>query len=129
MIRREDGNYVVLEDNLRVPSGVSYMLSYRDAVKRAFPNHYRAARVRMVESFPDDHLSMLKSLASEYQPDPIVVVLTPGVFNTAYFEHALLAQLMGTPLVERRDLAVYDNVVICLHFGLKACGCDLSACR
>jgi uncharacterized circularly permuted ATP-grasp superfamily protein len=111
VIRREDGDYVVLEDNLRVPSGVSYMLSNRDAVKRAFPDLYRAARVRPVESYPDDLLSMLKSLASEYQPDPIVVVLTPGVFNSAYFEHAFLARLMGTPLVEGRDLAVHDNVV------------------
>ncbi len=111
VIRREDGDYVVLEDNLRVPSGVSYMLSNRDAVKRAFPDLYRAARVRPVETYPDDLLAMLKSLASEYQPDPTVVVLTPGVFNSAYFEHAFLARLMGTPLVEGRDLAIHDNVV------------------
>jgi uncharacterized circularly permuted ATP-grasp superfamily protein len=111
VIRNEAGDYVVLEDNLRVPSGVSYMLSNRDAVKRAFPDLYRAARVRPVETYPDDLLAMLKSLASEYQPDPTVVVLTPGVFNSAYFEHAYLARLMGTPLVEGRDLAVHDNVV------------------
>lgn len=111
VIRNEAGDYVVLEDNLRVPSGVSYMLSNRDAVKRAFPDLYRAARVRPVETYPDDLLAMLKSLASEYQPDPTVVVLTPGVFNSAYFEHAFLARLMGTPLVEGRDLAVHDNVV------------------
>jgi uncharacterized circularly permuted ATP-grasp superfamily protein len=111
VIRNESGDYVVLEDNLRVPSGVSYMLSNRDAVKRAFPDLYRAARVRPVETYPDDLLAMLKSLASEYQPDPTVVVLTPGVFNSAYFEHAFLARLMGTPLVEGRDLAVHDNVV------------------
>jgi uncharacterized circularly permuted ATP-grasp superfamily protein len=111
VIRREDGEYVVLEDNLRVPSGVSYMLSNRDAVKRTFPELYRAARVRPVETYPDDLLAMLKSLASEYQPDPTVVVLTPGVYNSAYFEHAYLARLMGTPLVEGRDLAVHDNVV------------------
>ena len=111
VIRNEAGDYVVLEDNLRVPSGVSYMLSNRDAVKRAFPDLYRAARVRPVETYTDDLLAMLKSLASEYQPDPTVVVLTPGVFNSAYFEHAFLARLMGTPLVEGRDLAVHDNVV------------------
>jgi uncharacterized circularly permuted ATP-grasp superfamily protein len=111
VIRRENGDYAVLEDNLRVPSGVSYMLANRDAVKRAFPDLYRAARVRPVETYPDDLLAMLKSLASEYQPDPTVVVLTPGVFNSAYFEHAFLARLMGAPLVEGRDLCVHDNVV------------------
>lgn len=111
VIRREDGAFVVLEDNLRVPSGVSYMLTNREAVRRAFPDLYRAARVRPVDSYPDDLLATLKSLASEYQPDPNVVVLTPGVFNSAYFEHAYLARLMGAPLVEGRDLAVHDNVV------------------
>jgi uncharacterized circularly permuted ATP-grasp superfamily protein len=111
VIRCEDGGYAVLEDNLRVPSGVSYMLANRDAVKRAFPDLYRAAKVRPVETYPDDLLAMLKSLASEYQPDPTVVVLTPGVYNSAYFEHAFLARLMGTPLVEGRDLCVHDNVV------------------
>jgi uncharacterized circularly permuted ATP-grasp superfamily protein len=111
VIRNEAGDYVVLEDNLRVPSGVSYMLANRDAVKRSFPDLYRAARVRPVESYPDDLLSTLRSLASEYQPDPQVVVLTPGVYNSAYFEHAYLARLMGTPLVEGRDLMVHDNVV------------------
>jgi uncharacterized circularly permuted ATP-grasp superfamily protein len=111
VIRQEDGQHVVLEDNLRVPSGVSYMLSNRDAVKRAFPDIYRSARVRPVETYPDDLLATLRSLASEYQPDPVVVVLTPGVYNSAYFEHAFLARLMGTPLVEGRDLMVHDNVV------------------
>jgi len=111
VIRNEKGDYVVLEDNLRVPSGVSYMLSNRDAVKRAFPDLFRSLRVRPVETYPDDLLAMLKSLGSEYQPNPTVVVLTPGVFNSAYFEHAYLARLMGTPLVEGRDLAVHDNVV------------------
>jgi len=111
MIRREDGQYAVLEDNLRVPSGVSYMLANRDAVKRAFPDLYRAARVRPVETYPDDLLATLRSLASEYQPDPTVVILTPGVFNSAYYEHAFLARLMGTPLVEGRDLVIHDNVV------------------
>ena len=111
IIRCEDGGYAVLEDNLRVPSGVSYMLSNRDVMKRAFPDVYREARVRPVDSYPDDLLTMLRSLASEYQPDPTVVVLTPGVFNSAYFEHAYLARLMGTPLVEGRDLVVRDTVV------------------
>ena len=111
VIRNEAGSHVVLEDNLRVPSGVSYMLANRDAVKRAFPDIYRSARVRPVETYPDDLLATLKSLGSEYQPDPQVVVLTPGVHNSAYFEHAFLARLMGTPLVEGRDLMVHDNVV------------------
>lgn len=111
VIRNEAGDYVVLEDNLRVPSGVSYMLANREAVKRTFPDIYRSAKVRPVESYPDDLLHTLRSLASEYQPDPQVVVLTPGVYNSAYFEHAFLARLMGTPLVEGRDLMVHDNVV------------------
>lgn len=111
LIRKEDGDYAILEDNLRVPSGVSYMLSNREAVKRAFPDVYRAAKVRPVETYADNLLAMLKSLASEYQPDPTVVVLTPGVFNSAFYEHAFLARMMGVSLVEGRDLVVHDNVV------------------
>jgi uncharacterized circularly permuted ATP-grasp superfamily protein len=111
LIRKEDGDYAILEDNLRVPSGVSYMLSNREAVKRAFPDVFRAARVRPVETYADSLLAMLKGLASEYQPDPTVVVLTPGVFNSAFYEHAFLARMMGVSLVEGRDLVVHDNVV------------------
>jgi uncharacterized circularly permuted ATP-grasp superfamily protein len=111
LIRRQDGEFAVLEDNLRVPSGVSYMLANRDASKRTFPGAFRAAGVRPVERYPDLLLHTLKSMAAEWRPDPQVVVLTPGVYNAAYYEHAYLARLMGAPLVEGRDLVVHDNMV------------------
>jgi uncharacterized circularly permuted ATP-grasp superfamily protein len=111
LIRCQDGQFAVLEDNLRVPSGVSYMLANRDAAKRTFPGTYRAAGVRPVERYPDLLLSTLKSMAADWRSDPQVVVLTPGVYNSAYYEHAYLARLMGVPLVEGRDLVVHENMV------------------
>jgi uncharacterized circularly permuted ATP-grasp superfamily protein len=111
LVRDETGAFMVLEDNLRVPSGVSYMLANRDASKRLFPDAFRTAGVRPVERYPDMLLSTLKSLAQNWQADPQVVVLTPGVYNSAYYEHAYLARLMGVPLVEGRDLVVHDNRV------------------
>jgi len=111
LIRGEDGAFVVLEDNLRVPSGVSYMLANRDAARRTFPGVYRQAGVRPVERYPDLLLATLKSMASEWRSEPQVVVLTPGVYNSAYYEHAYLARLMGAPLVEGRDLVIHDNRV------------------
>lgn len=111
LIRDEAGNYAVLEDNLRVPSGVSYMLANRDASKRTFPGAFRAAGVRPVERYPDLLLNTLRSMAADLRANPQVVVLTPGVYNSAYFEHAYLARLMGVPLVEGRDLVVHDNMV------------------
>jgi uncharacterized circularly permuted ATP-grasp superfamily protein len=110
LIRREDGAFVVLEDNLRVPSGVSYMLANREVVRRAFPGIFRAAGVRSIEHYPQELLATLKSLAP-YLEDASIAVLTPGVFNSAYFEHAFLARQMGVELVEGRDLLVNDNVV------------------
>jgi len=110
LVRREDGAFVVLEDNLRVPSGVSYMLANRDVVRRAFPGIFRAARVKPIEHYPQELLATLKSLAP-FQEDVSIAVLTPGVFNSAYFEHAFLARQMGVELVEGRDLLVNDNVV------------------
>jgi uncharacterized circularly permuted ATP-grasp superfamily protein len=111
LIRGQDGAFAVLEDNLRVPSGVSYMLANREASKRTFPGTYRTAGVRPVERYPDLLLATLKSMAAEWRPNPQVVVMTPGVYNSAYYEHAFLARLMGTPLVEGRDLVVHDNLV------------------
>src|SRR5436190_23888064 len=111
LIRGQDGEFAVLEDNLRVPSGVSYMLANRDASKRTFPGTFRAAGVQPVERYPDLLLSTLKSMAAEWRPDPQVMVLTPGVYNSAYYEHAYLARLMGVPLVAGRDLVVHDNMV------------------
>jgi uncharacterized circularly permuted ATP-grasp superfamily protein len=111
LIRGQDGAYAVLEDNLRVPSGVSYMLANRDASKRTFPGAFREAGVRPVERYPDLLLATLRSMAQDWRSDPQVVVLTPGVYNSAYYEHAYLARLMGVPLVEGRDLVVHDNMV------------------
>jgi uncharacterized circularly permuted ATP-grasp superfamily protein len=110
LVRREDGKFVVLEDNLRVPSGVSYMLANRDVVRRAFPAIFRSAAVRPIEHYPQDLLATLRSLASS-QDEVSIVVLSPGVFNSAYFEHAFLARQMGVELVEGRDLVVNDNIV------------------
>jgi uncharacterized circularly permuted ATP-grasp superfamily protein len=110
LVRREDGTFVVLEDNLRVPSGVSYMLANRDVVRRAFPALFRTAGVRPIEHYPQDLLATLKSLAP-FQEDVSIAVLSPGVFNSAYFEHAFLARQMGVELVEGRDLVVNDNAV------------------
>jgi uncharacterized circularly permuted ATP-grasp superfamily protein len=111
IIRREDGSLVVLEDNLRVPSGVSYMLANREVVKRAFPDLYRACGVRSIDNYAGELLTTLKELAIGYRDDPRIVLLTPGIFNSAYYEHAFLARQMGVELVEGRDLIVHDNVV------------------
>jgi uncharacterized circularly permuted ATP-grasp superfamily protein len=110
LVRREDGTFVVLEDNLRVPSGVSYMLANRDVVRRAFPALFRTAGVRPIEHYPQDLLATLRTLAP-LQDNVSIAVLTPGVFNSAYFEHAFLARQMGVELVEGRDLVVNDNCV------------------
>jgi uncharacterized circularly permuted ATP-grasp superfamily protein len=111
LIRQENGEFAVLEDNLRVPSGVSYMLANREASRRVFPGTFRAAGVRPIDRYPDLLLATLKSMAADWRPNPQVVVLTPGVYNSAYYEHAYLARLMGVPLVEGRDLVVHDNMV------------------
>jgi len=111
LIRLESGEFVVLEDNLRVPSGVSYMLTNRRVMKRTFPQLFSAYNVRPIEQYTQVLLSTLRSLAPEGRPEPNIVLLTPGVFNSAYFEHAYLARQMGIELVEGRDLVTHDNVV------------------
>ena len=111
LIRQPDGEFAVLEDNLRVPSGISYMLANREASRRVFPGTFRSAGVRAIDRYPDLLLTTLKSMAADWRPNPQVVVLTPGVYNSAYFEHAYLARLMGVPLVEGRDLVLHDNMV------------------
>ena len=111
LIRDEDGRFVVLEDNLRVPSGVSYMLANREVVRRAFPGAFRAARVRPIERYPQLLLETLRSLAPPHRENPRIVLLTPGVFNSAYYEHTFLARQMGVELVEGRDLVVYEGKV------------------
>lgn len=110
LIRCENGRFAVLEDNLRVPSGVSYMLANRDVVRRAFPDLFRALKVRSIEQYSRELLATLRSLVP-FQDDASIAVLTPGVFNSAFFEHAFLARQMGIELVEGRDLLVNDNVV------------------
>ncbi|HUJ23505.1 MAG TPA: circularly permuted type 2 ATP-grasp protein [Bryobacteraceae bacterium] len=111
LIRMPDGRFVVLEDNLRVPSGVSYMLTSRQVMKRIFPELFRRADVRPIDHYSETLLATLRALAPEGRPEPNIVLLTPGVYNSAYFEHAFLARQMGIELVEGRDLAVNDNVV------------------
>ncbi|HEX4370419.1 MAG TPA: circularly permuted type 2 ATP-grasp protein [Rhizomicrobium sp.] len=110
LVRNETGEFLVLEDNLRVPSGVSYMLANRDVVRRAFPGIFRSMNVRAIEQYPLELLATLRALAP-FDQDVSIAVLTPGVFNSAYFEHAFLARQMGVELVEGRDLLVNDNVV------------------
>ncbi len=111
LIRLPDGRFVVLEDNLRVPSGVSYMLTSRQVMKRVFPELFGTAGLRPIDHYAEALLSTLRALAPEGLPEPNIVLLTPGVFNSAYFEHAFLARQMGIELVEGRDLAVHDNIV------------------
>jgi uncharacterized circularly permuted ATP-grasp superfamily protein len=111
LVRLPDGRFVVLEDNLRVPSGVSYMLSSRKVMKQIFPALFRKYGVRPIEQYGQVLLSTLRSLAPDGRSAPTIVLLTPGVFNSAYFEHAFLARHMGIELVEGRDLVVHDNIV------------------
>jgi uncharacterized circularly permuted ATP-grasp superfamily protein len=112
LVRHSDGEYYVLEDNLRTPSGVSYMLEDRKAMMRLFPELFARQRVRPVDHYPDALLETLRSLAPRYTTgEPTIVVLTPGHYNSAYFEHAFLAQQMGIELVEGQDLVVQDERV------------------
>ena len=106
-----EGEYYVLEDNLRVPSGVSYMLEDRKMMMRLFPELFSKNRVAPVEHYPDLLLETLRAMAPFATAEPTVVVLTPGMHNSAYFEHAFLAQQMGIELVEGLDLFVKDNFV------------------
>jgi uncharacterized circularly permuted ATP-grasp superfamily protein len=111
LIRDEAGAYRVLEDNLRTPSGVSYVLEDRQVMKRVFPNLIRDYRVRPVETYASDLLALLMHLAPAHVPDPTVVLLTPGVFNSAYFEHSFLARQMGIEIVQGDDLVVENDKV------------------
>lgn len=110
LVRDNDGAIYVLEDNLRCPSGVSYVLQNRLLMKRSFPAIFSASRVRPVVDYPSRLYETLMHLAGD-NPDPTVVVLTPGMYNSAYYEHSFLAQQMGVQLVEGRDLIVKDHQV------------------
>ncbi|NGZ09753.1 MAG: circularly permuted type 2 ATP-grasp protein [Nitrospira sp. LK70] len=109
LVRISDGRYYVLEDNTRCPSGVAYVLEARQVMKRTFPELFEAYRVRPVDGYPSQLLETLRSLSE--LPDPTVVILTPGIYNSAYYEHSLLAQKMGVELVEANDLAVVEGSV------------------
>ena len=111
IVRDAEGRFCVLEDNLRVPSGVSYMLENRKMMMRLFPELFARHAVKPVEHYPDVLLENLKSVAPAGVSDPTVVLLTPGAYNSAYFEHAFLAQQMGIELVEGQDLFVRDEIV------------------
>ena len=111
LVRAGEGEYYVLEDNLRTPSGVSYMLEDRKMMMRLFPELFARQAIAAVEHYPDLLLNNLRSVAPAGVTNPNVVVLTPGQFNSAYFEHAFLAQQMGIELVEGNDLFVRDETV------------------
>ncbi|MES1214978.1 MAG: circularly permuted type 2 ATP-grasp protein [Bacteroidota bacterium] len=111
LIRSQEGTFYILEDNLRTPSGVSYMLENREVIKRIFPGMLTESRARMINNYPLLLHDILIQLAPQQLSDPTVVLLTPGVFNSAYFEHTFLARQMGIPLVEGRDLLVHNHKV------------------
>jgi len=111
LVRLPDGSFAVLEDNLRVPSGVSYMLTNRQVMKRVFPVLFERYGVRPNDYYGQALLATLRALAPPSRPEPTIVLLTPGVYNSAYFEHTFLARQMGIELVEGRDLLVHDNIV------------------
>ncbi|MGI8777970.1 MAG: circularly permuted type 2 ATP-grasp protein, partial [Acidimicrobiales bacterium] len=111
VVRGADGRFFVLEDNLRTPSGISYVIENRRTMSRVFPELFASHRVRPVDSYPARLLEGLKSAAPTGAADPTVVVLTPGIYNAAYFEHTFLARQMGVELVEGRDLVCRGNCV------------------
>jgi len=111
LIRGRDGQYLVLEDNGRCPSGVSYVLENRQAMKRVFPRLFNKYAVRPVDRYAQDLLAALRYVAPHENPDPTVVVLTPGIFNSAYYEHSFLARSMGIEIVTGNDLVVKDAKV------------------
>ena len=111
LIRDDDGRYLILEDNLRTPSGVSYMIANRVLQRRILPELFTNYRVRRVEHYPALLLQALRQVSPRGQDQPEIVVLTPGIYNSAYFEHTFLAKEMGVELVEGRDLVVKNNLV------------------
>jgi uncharacterized circularly permuted ATP-grasp superfamily protein len=111
LVRDRSGQFFVLEDNLRTPSGVSYVVENRRVLKRTWPQIFREYEVRPVEGYPQDLLEVLLAIAPQTAEDPTVVLLTPGVYNSAYFEHAFLAKAMGIEMVQGSDLFVDDAAV------------------
>lgn len=115
LVRGDDGTFYVLEDNLRVPSGVSYVIENRAVTKRAFPELFGHNKIRPVDSYTDELNKLLMSLAPDGVAHPQIAVLTPGIFNSAYFEHSFLAQRIGAELVEGGDLVVEDDDCVYMH--------------
>jgi uncharacterized circularly permuted ATP-grasp superfamily protein len=111
LIRGFDGTYYVLEDNVRTPSGISYVLENRDVLKRSFPRLFEHYQPRPVDDYPRRLRAALTNAAPHGNSEPTIVLLTPGIYNSAYFEHTMLARRMGVELVEGHDLIVRDNVV------------------
>lgn len=111
LIRADGGKWLVLEDNLRVPSGVSYMLANRQVMKYAFPRLFSTYGVRSIDHYGQALLGTLRAIAPKRNNEPNIVLLSPGVYNSAFYEHAFLARQMGITLVEGRDLLVHDNVL------------------
>jgi uncharacterized circularly permuted ATP-grasp superfamily protein len=111
IIRHSDGSFYVLEDNVRCPSGISYVVANRQTLKKTFPSLFENYRTRQVNNYSSKLLQMMQTVAPEGVENPNCVVLTPGVYNSAYYEHAYLAQSMGVELVEGRDMFVKNNVV------------------
>jgi len=111
LIRHKDGEYYVLEDNARCPSGVSYVLSNRETMKKVLSNLFLNHDVKPIDDYPEQLLDMIKSVAPDGIDDPTCVVMSPGIYNSAYYEHSFLAQSMGIQLVEGRDLFVDKNFV------------------
>ncbi len=126
--RRRRKHFYVLEDNARTPSGVSYMLENREIMMRLFPELFSRHRIAPVENYPDELLATLKSVApAKTARDPEVVLLTPGVFNSAYYEHSFLADKLGVELVEGRDLFVKMKSSSCARRRRTARRCHLPA--
>src|SRR5436305_1343337 len=111
LIRDKDGTYLVLEDNARCPSGVSYVIENRQTMKRTFPSLLGQYPVRAVENYSQELLNVLRYIAPGGKTEPTVVLLTPGVYNSAYFEHSFLARSMGIEIVEGRDLVTQEGTV------------------
>ncbi|MGI9114921.1 MAG: circularly permuted type 2 ATP-grasp protein [Chthoniobacterales bacterium] len=114
LVRDREGNFLVLEDNARCPSGVSYVLQNRQVMRRVFPNLFAQHRVRPVEDYSQELLNVLRSIAPSQVTNPTVVLLTPGIHNSAYYEHSFLARSMGIEIVEGRDL-VAQNGRVCMR--------------
>jgi uncharacterized circularly permuted ATP-grasp superfamily protein len=109
LVRDRDGQWYVLEDNMRVPSGISYVLENRRVMKSTFPEIFQTMAIKPVDDYPSQLLETILNLVPPHLANPTVVVLTPGIYNSAYYEHSFLAQQMGVELVEGRDLVVVDG--------------------